>query len=907
MSEKTKTNKFLIALCFVTCLCAAVMPRVTMAADTDMCCENIIRNYDPDCDGKIGLDVAIRALQILAGQTGFSITDAQGDIEDNLGSHYPVTNTNMRYGFGVDCAYPPCASDDDNKPDDSDNGNGQDDGNDNGQTPGCTDVGTPRVCTQPDGSTSVKITWDEVPGTTYYRIYRRVDSKDSGELLSAKDTGLITRRSYFYRVIAVNNNGEEIAISKEAGATPGSSVTVTTATRPTTTTTTTTLPQSSTTSTTIKTANLETDTNSVGMKFVKIPDADFWMQSTEVTRGQWKEVMDEEPNGKACDGGGENCPVEYVSGQDIEDFISNLNEKEDAEGEYRLPTDHEWEHAARAGSDTAFANGALTVGGTCDAKDPNLDKIGWYCANSGGKTHPVSRKSPNYWNLYDMHGNVWEVCQDEVMRGGSAERYAEKCTSAEQETFSTIATKLVGFRLVRIPEKAVKPATPIITASARDSKVVISWNKISNAKTYNIYWKKGSHPGSSDKKITGIEKDAVKYEVLPLLNNTTYYFKMTAENSAGESNLSGVKSATPKKSAVSIPSAPVNVWAVPPRGKEVTISWDKVGENITYNIYFSTKKGIKKSNYNYWTSGIMLEDVGESYSFSGLTGEKNYYAHNVTGLTNDTTYYFVVTAENSAGESSESGEVSAMPMEIVTFNCGTPLWMDFVRIPPGTFMMGSPEDEDGRDDGERLHQVTLTKPFYMKTMEVTQFEYENIMGDNPSWFWYLDSALAVEYVSLAEFDIPAFINKMNNRGEGKYRLPTEAEWEYACRAGSRTAFANGEITSLGRGYDEALDAVGFYAYNADVAPRSGGWKEPNAWGLYDMHGNIWEWCQDWYGDYPDVAVTDPIGPSSGLKRVVRGGSFRAKVEYCRSASRSDVSPMTVGMTIGFRLVLERNP
>ena len=195
---------------------------------------------------------------------------------------------------------------------------------------------------------------------------------------------------------------------------------------------------------------------------------------------------------------------------------------------------------------------------------------------------------------------------------------------------------------------------------------------------------------------------------------------------------------------------------------------------------------------------------------------------------------------------------------------------EFVLIQPGTFMMGSPEDEVGRFDDEALHQVTITKPFYMQTTPVTQGQWEALMGNNPSYFKGDD--LPVECVSWD--DCQEFIQRLSQSGDGIYRLPTEAEWEYACRAGTSTPFVIGN----GRDLDSTqANFDGNYPYGAG---RKGLYREqttpvksfaPNAWGLYDMHGNVWEWCQDWYGDYLIGAVSDPQGPSSGVFRVHRGG------------------------------------
>ncbi|OQY50628.1 MAG: hypothetical protein B6240_01295 [Desulfobacteraceae bacterium 4572_87] len=214
--------------------------------------------------------------------------------------------------------------------------------------------------------------------------------------------------------------------------------------------------------------------------------------------------------------------------------------------------------------------------------------------------------------------------------------------------------------------------------------------------------------------------------------------------------------------------------------------------------------------------------------------------------------------------------------------------MEFVYIPPGSFMMGSPSDEMDRNVDERQHQVTLTKGFYIQKAEVTQGQWERVMGSNPAIFSSCGQDCPIEYVSW--HDCQQFIKKLNQaEGTIKYRLPTEAEWEYACRAETSGTFA-GELNDFG-----------WYASNSDVKTCPVGGKQPNTWGLYDMHGNVWEWCQDFYGEYPSDPVKNPVGPSSAPTRVYRGGSFSNEGSSCRSANRKMSDPNKRYINLGFRL------
>jgi len=228
---------------------------------------------------------------------------------------------------------------------------------------------------------------------------------------------------------------------------------------------------------------------------------------------------------------------------------------------------------------------------------------------------------------------------------------------------------------------------------------------------------------------------------------------------------------------------------------------------------------------------------------------------------------------------------------------------NFICIEGGTFVMGSPGEESGRNANEIRRQVTIS-PFYMSIYPVTQKEYEEVTGLYPSHFsgdnlpvenvsWFD----AIEYcnkLSLIEGLTPVYtINGQNvtwNRIANGYRLPTEAEWEYACRAGTTTAYNTGAYigTEQANYYRSRTTPVGAFA--------------ANPWGIYDMYGNIWEWCWDWFGDYASGRQVDPIGTDSGTSRVIRGGSYNSSPHVIRSAYRSRDNPSTRNNSTGFRLV-----
>ena len=219
------------------------------------------------------------------------------------------------------------------------------------------------------------------------------------------------------------------------------------------------------------------------------------------------------------------------------------------------------------------------------------------------------------------------------------------------------------------------------------------------------------------------------------------------------------------------------------------------------------------------------------------------------------------------------------------------LGMEFMWIPPGGFLMGSPEDEEGRRVDELQHEVRISEGYWMKKYEVTQGEWESVMGANPSRFSDCGPRCPVEQVSW--FDAEEFIQRLNGRESGneyRYRLPTEAEWEYAARAGT-----------TGARYGE-LGEIAWYDENSGERTHPVGQKQANAWDLHDMLGNVWEWTGDWYGRYPSGSVTDPQGPSTGSYRADRGGGWNYYATSVRSAYRNQYSPGSPSRYIGFRLV-----
>jgi formylglycine-generating enzyme required for sulfatase activity len=233
------------------------------------------------------------------------------------------------------------------------------------------------------------------------------------------------------------------------------------------------------------------------------------------------------------------------------------------------------------------------------------------------------------------------------------------------------------------------------------------------------------------------------------------------------------------------------------------------------------------------------------------------------------------------------------------------LGMKLVLIPKGKFLMGSAKDSDGHKDNERQHEAEITRPFYLAIHEVTQKQFQEVMGSNPS---YMSPAgkgsVRVEGIDTATLPVESvtwdeaveFCKKLSDREAEKqadrvYGLPTEAEWEYACRAGTKYPFHVG--------YGLKPDQANFN--NNLRRSREVGSYKANAFGLHDMHGNVLEWVADWYGVYPADPVKDPKGPDTGRFRVIRGGGWRQTPDFCRSAYRVGYTPNSRLVDVGFRV------
>ena len=238
---------------------------------------------------------------------------------------------------------------------------------------------------------------------------------------------------------------------------------------------------------------------------------------------------------------------------------------------------------------------------------------------------------------------------------------------------------------------------------------------------------------------------------------------------------------------------------------------------------------------------------------------------------------------------SQYAQDSRLPIELVNS-----IGMRFRLVPPGSGVIGSPEGEPGRGSVEKQHVRTIYRPFYLGKFEVTQAEFSKVMGKNPSGF--RGPRRPVEEVTW--FQAQQFCIRLGKR-EGlprnTYRLPTEVEWEYACRAGTTTPYYSGNTPA-------DLNRVAETGDNNYRSTRSVGGKPPNALGLYNMHGNVWEWCLDWYTRYPKDGT--PITKDERRMRCLRGGNWYVRAPDCRSAERGRLAPSSHGNMLGFRVLRE---
>ena len=573
----------------------------------------------------------------------------------------------------------------------------------------------------------------------------------------------------------------------------------------------------------------------------------YWLGKYEVTQAQYKAIMRENPSGFIDD----NNPVENVSWFDATNFCAKLTAIEKAAGrlpagyEYTLPTEAQWEYACRAGTTSAFNNGTdiPTWDQVGEVLCPNLEPLAWYYYDRG--TNDRGSSHP----VGQKEPNAWGLYD---MHGN----VWEWCLDWYADYPTTAVTDPTGPSTgsVRIRRGGSWFYAAALCRSAHRSAVV---------------------PEANTDRFLGFRVALVLVNpaaAQPVDNNLTYQWYKDGKA------ISGATSPSYKISSV------------------------KNSDAGRYTVTVSNSVGSVTSSAAVLTVNTMVKPSIIHQPMSQTINEGNFVEFTV--VANDG---FV---ENKDFSTLLSGDVYDVSL-------------DMVWIQPGAFMMGSPENEVGRGaylgTDETQHEVKLTSGYWLGKYEVTQAQYEAIMGSNPSGFIVDNNP--VENVSW--YDAMNFCAKLTaiEKAAGRlptgyeYTLPTEAQWEYACRAGTTSAFNNGTNIptwdQVGEVLCPNLETLAWYYYDRETPQYDGrgtshpvGQKEPNAWGLYDMHGNVWEWCLDWYADYPTTTVTDPTGPSTGSVRIRRGGSWFYAAALCRSAHRSAVVPeANTDRFLGFRVAL----
>ncbi len=690
----------------------------------------------------------------------------------------------------------------------------------------------------------------------------------------------------------------------------------------------------------------------------------FWMSATELTQARWEEVMGSNP---AYDVGcGGQCPVERIGWHDSLAYCNERSRQEGLDecyelsdcsgtpgagcegghascgsayscatvtflgprcGGYRLPTEAEWEYAARAGTVTAFYGGAADPEATgCDL-DETLAAVGWYCGNSGRVLHSAGEKPANAWGLSDMIGNVYEWVWDwhdpdyyasrpaadrdplgpdsgakRVTRGGSGYAVVTSCRSAFRDKINPLTAN--QYRGVRPVRTAVDVQICGEDGDCDDGRLCTA-----------------DSCGADGRCAFAPVEDQVRCD-------------------AGKGFGSGV-CVSGVCEADLIPPAPPELSGTDPESPGVSITVSvlgtaEAGSSIAvYSTVDCSGEPLATGAADPTSGELSVEVTVERGSTTTLYATATDIGENTSSCSTGIVYEHERCGDGVC-EESES-------MESCPADCGPE---GFVYVSPGDFEMGSPQGEAGRRDDEGPQRsVTISRGFWMGATELTQAQWKAVMGSNPAFDLTCGEQCPVERIGW--YEALAYCNERSRQEEldecyelsdctgtpgagcegghascgsayscgtvsflgpecEGYRLPTEAEWEYA--AGTSTAFYGGaaDPAATACDLDETLSAVAWYCGNSGRLMHQVGEKPANAWGLYDMMGNVYEWVWDWhdpdyYGSRPD-GDRDPPGPEDGEKRVTRGGSIYAVVTSCRSAFRDKINPLTANQYRGMRPV-----
>ena len=637
---------------------------------------------------------------------------------------------------------------------------------------------------------------------------------------------------------------------------------------------------------------------------------------TEVTQELWQAVMGTNPSTTK----GNSFPVVKVSWNDCQTFINKLNVLTGKN--FRLPTEAEWEYAARGGNKSkAYKySGSSTIG-----------NVAWYKANAG-VIKPVASLQPNELGIYDMSGNVWELCNDwygnysgeaqtnpigpasgdyRVQRGGSCATSADQCRiSYRGAADPTVPFDHVGLRLCLSTEPSftvngvsfdmveVEGGTFTMGATAEQTgvfgdekpthQVTLPSYYIGKTEVTQELWQAvmGSNPSNFTGKNLPVEKvswDDCKTFIAKLNALTGKNFRLPTEAewefaARGGNKSRGYKycgSNTLSDVAWYVDNSDNKTHPVAAKAPNELGIYDMSGNVLEWcNDWYSSSYYTSESQTNPTgpDSGSSRVRRGGSWNYSENTCRVSYRGNNTPSFRYN---YLGLRLCLSAEESFTVNGVS----------------FAMVPVAGGTFTMGATSEQGTNIDSNEkpTHQVTLSSYMIGKT-EVTQALWRAVTGETPSYF--RGDNLPVEQVSWD--DCQKFITKLNALTGKNFRLPTEAEWEYAARGGN-----------MSQGYkysgSNEIGDVAWYDNNSGNKTHSVATKAPNELGIYDMSGNLWEWCSDWYGSYSSTAQTNPTGPDSGSNRIIRGGSWGHDLLDCRVAIRGAIGQTSSSIGFGLRL------
>jgi formylglycine-generating enzyme required for sulfatase activity/serine/threonine protein kinase len=679
----------------------------------------------------------------------------------------------------------------------------------------------------------------------------------------------------------------------------------------------------------------------------------FFMGATEVTQGQWKKVMGTEPWEGVSQSSmisshvtrvGPEYPAHGVTWNEAVEFCNKLSGLDGMN--YGIPTEAMWEFACRGGTTTVFSFG----------DSPTLaDDYAWIIPMESGMgkslseyfIHEVGKSKPNKFGLFDMHGNVGEWCNDwyaedyylksprrdptgattgtgKVLRGGDVDSQHVFATSSFRSAqVPTERYPLTGFRVVAMPVEEESQASGIEffhnertlfvgDQQGGDTTVCATEKLVEDAgvqdhlvihtnapiETRHAYLKFDLHATLrnafsrwSSKKV---DQATLVLTVDQPRSDNEDVLQVYGSDSRGQLYWleSGPQALVWKNSpsAAGINRLEMVAETTVPRslkpGDKIEISSPRLAELI------------KDTEANSIT--LVLAMKGRSLPLSIASHENSEYQEPAIALK--------LSHDNSA-EAGDDEHDENPKTQIAEANLPkrfkNSVGMDFALISSGDFVMGSPESEPNRKLDEQQHRVVITQPFYISQTEVTQRQWLTVMKDKPYGSMPIDASTLDSPIWHVDYrDARGFCIQLSAKEGRPYDLPSEAQWEYACRGGSDTMFSFGNRDKLLGQYCQFRPT---YTTPVNSVPFAVGQKEPNPFGLFDMHGNVWEWCLDGYqSNFSDLATTtDPVGRSDE-KGVLRGGSFLRLASECRSASRRAVQFSEKDETIGFRVILKAN-